>query len=97
MIMETEPKLTEDQKKQIKTAAFKFLLKGLWNGIQHGVMGCVLSVLLTYAVVGIFDNDQGVMVIGSIGILVLIIFRMNACSKENLQDYQKEVAEIMKR
>jgi hypothetical protein len=95
--METEPKLTEDQKKQLKFAYFKFMVKSLFNGVQHAVMLLVMNILIQLSLEPIFDNDQFCFVILSVASFIIVFLRIKACQKESMQDYQKETGEILKR
>jgi uncharacterized membrane protein len=94
--------VTDEQKKALNRAGFKFMLKCFWNGMQHALLGLVANVMLTLLVLAITQNpeyskDAGfVQLAGCIGIGILVIMRVLAVHKENVEDLNKEVAEIIK-
>jgi hypothetical protein len=89
-------KYTKEQTKQLKTAAFKFLLKSLWNGAQHGAMLLVMNVMIQLSMAPIFDNDQFCFFVLTVASFLVVFIRVRAVQKENLDDYTKEVKGITK-
>jgi len=88
--------LTEEQKKKLRKVGIKFMLKETWNGINHGAMAILMCVLLGMANHMYLDDDTFTSVVGCIIIIVFILKRVSAVTKENVEDMRKEIEQITK-
>lgn len=87
---------TEEQNKKYKKILMIFMLKSLWNGVQHGVMAIVMNFILAMACVTFFDGDDAITLIGGVAICLFVFIRLSKIQRINVTNFKKSLEQITK-